>query len=128
MTLSLPSRRLVLSLIGWAVASGLLAWAIAGRWAELWAAAGRLRLGRAALTIALLIVALAARGEAWLGCIRGAGGAVDRRRVYRATGLGCAANVLSSHLGTAARITVLRRSAPTETPTVGPLLAAEVPI
>jgi hypothetical protein len=128
MTLAAPSRRLLLSLLGWAVASTLLAWAIAGRWDELWAAAGRLSLGLLALTIALQIVALVARGEAWLGCIRGAGGTVDRRRVYRASGLGCAANVLSSHLGTAARITVLRRSAPTETPTVGPLVAAEVPI
>ena len=64
MTLAVPSRRVLLSLLGWVVASGLLAWAIAGRWDELWAAAGRLSLGLLALTIALQIVALVARGEA----------------------------------------------------------------
>jgi uncharacterized membrane protein YbhN (UPF0104 family) len=123
-----PSRRLVLSILGWVLACGLLAWALTGRWDELWAAAGRLSVGLLLATIALQIVALVARGEAWLGCIRGAGGSVDRRRVFRASGLGCAANVVSPHVGAAARITLLRRSAPDETPSVGPLLAAEVPI
>ena len=123
-----PSRRLALSILGWVLACGLLAWGLAGRWDELWSAAERLSVGLLVLTIALQIVALVARGEAWLGCIRGAGGSVDRRRVFRASGLGCAANVLSSHLGAAARITLLRRSAPNETPSVGPLLTAEVPI
>jgi uncharacterized membrane protein YbhN (UPF0104 family) len=127
-TSPLPSRRLALSILGWVVACGLLAWALTGRWDELWAAAGRLSVGLLLLTIALQIVALVARGEAWLGCIRGAGGSVDRRQVFRASGLGCAANVISPHVGAAARITLLRRAAPDDTPSVGPLLAAEVPI
>jgi uncharacterized membrane protein YbhN (UPF0104 family) len=120
--------RLALSVAGWLVACGLIAWAVAGRWDELWGAASRLSIPVALAAIALQIVALAARAEAWLSCVHGAGGTVDRRRVLRASGLGCAANVLSSHLGTAARITILRRSAPTETPTAGALVVAELPI
>jgi uncharacterized membrane protein YbhN (UPF0104 family) len=123
-----PSRRLTLGILGWVLACGLLAWGLAGRWDELWTAAGRLSIGLLLLTIALQIVALVARGEAWLGCIHGAGGSVNRRKVFRASGLGCAANVISPHVGAAARITLLRRSSPDETPSVGPLLAAEVPI
>jgi hypothetical protein len=114
--------------LGWLVAGALLAWALSGRWDELWAAAGRLSLGLALGTIALQIVALVARGEAWLSCLHGAGGTVDRRRVYRASGLGSAANLLSSHVGTAARITLLRRSAPTEAPCVSACVVAELPI
>jgi hypothetical protein len=121
-------HRLALTVGGWLAAGALLGWALAGRWDELWAAAGRLSLGLALGTVALQIVALVARGEAWLSCLRGAGGTVDRRRVYRASGLGCAANLLSSHVGTAARIALLRRSAPAETPCVRQLVAAEVPI
>ncbi len=123
-----PRQRLALSILGSLVAVGLLAWALAGRWDELWAAAGRLSVGLALLTVALQIVALVARGEAWLNCIHSAGGTVDRRRIYRATGLGCAANLVSSYAGTAARITILRRSAPAETPCVSALIAAELPI
>ncbi|MEA2180632.1 MAG: hypothetical protein QOG77_3929 [Solirubrobacteraceae bacterium] len=121
-------HRVAVGISGWLVGCVLIAWALAGRWDELWAAAGRLSIGLAVLTIALQLVALVARGEAWLHCLRGAGGTVDRRRVYRASGLGCAANVLSASLGTAARITILRRSARTETPAVGALVAAELPI
>ena len=123
-----PRQRLALSVFGWLAAGAVLAWALSGRWDELWAAAGKLSVGLALGTIALQIVALVARGEAWLSCLRGAGGTVDRRRVYHASGLGCAANLLSSYVGTAARITLLRRSAPTETPCVSALVAAELPI
>jgi hypothetical protein len=123
-----PRHRLALSVFGWLVAGGLLAWALSGRWDELWAAAGRLSLGLALGTIALQIVALVARSEAWLSCLHGAGGTVSRRHVYRASGLGCAANLLSSYVGTAARITLLRRSSPAETPCVSACVVAELPI
>ena len=53
---------------------------------------------------------------------------VSRRCIYRASGLGCAANLVSSYAGTAARIAIVRRSAPTEAPCVTALIAAEVPI
>ena len=125
---SLSRHRLALSAIGWLAAGSLLAWVVASRWDELWAAAGRLSLGLILLTVALQIVALVARGEAWLNCVRGAGGTVGRRCLYRASGLGCAANLVSSYAGTAARITILRRSAPAEAPCVGALISAEVPI
>ena len=64
------------------------------------------------------LLALVARGEAWLNCVRSAGGTVSRRCLYRASGLGCAANLVSSYAGTAARIAIVRRSAPTEAPCV----------
>jgi hypothetical protein len=128
MTSARPSRRLALTVLGWSLACGLLAWGIAGRWDELWAAAGRLSIGLAVGTIALQIVALVARGEAWLNCVHSAGGTVGRRCIYRASGLGCAANLVSSYAGTAARIALVRRSAPTEAPCVTALIAAEVPI
>ena len=128
MTSAGPRHRLALSVIGSLATGALLAWAVAGRWDELWAAAGRLSVGLAILTIALQIVALVARGEAWLNCVRSAGGTVSRRCLYRASGLGCAANLVSSYAGTAARIAILRRSAPTESPCVTALIAAEVPI
>lgn len=121
-------HRVGLSAIGWLAAGSLLAWVVAGRWDELLAAAGRLSLGLVVLTVVLQIVALVARGEAWLSCVRGAGGTVGRRCLYRASGLGCAANLVSSYAGTAARIALLRRSAPSESPCVGALIAAEVPI
>jgi len=121
-------HRVVAGVSGWLIGGGLIAWALAGRWDELWAAAGRLSIGLALAAIALQIVALVSRAEAWRSCVHGAGGTVERRRIYRASGLGCAANLLSSHAGTAARIALLRRSAPSETPSMGALVAAEVPI
>jgi uncharacterized membrane protein YbhN (UPF0104 family) len=123
-----PRQRLALTAIGWLAAGSLLAWAVGGRLDEFWAAAGRLSVGLVLLTVALQIVALVARGEAWLNCVRGAGGTVGRRCIYRASGLGCAANLVSSYAGTAARIALLRRSAPAESPCVSALIAAEVPI
>ncbi len=128
MTFARPNRRIALTFLGWTLACGLLGWALAGKWDELWAAAGRLSLALALGTVALQVVALVSRAEAWRSCLHGAGGTVDRRRIYRASGLGCAANLLSSHVGTAARITLLRRSAPNETPCVSALVAAELPI
>jgi hypothetical protein len=127
-TAARPRRRLALTAIGWLAAGSLLAWAVAGRLDEFWAAAARLSVGLVLLTVALQIVALVARGEAWLNCVRGAGGTVGRRCIYRASGLGCAANLVSSYAGTAARIALLRRSAPAEAPCVSALIAAEVPI
>src|SRR5687767_13290427 len=38
--------------------------------------------------VALQLVALLARSEAWLACVRAAGGAVGRRRLYRASSMG----------------------------------------
>lgn len=74
------------------------------------------------------LVALVSRTEAWHVCVTAAGGHAGRRRLYRAASVGYVASQVSHHLGAAARIAVLRRSAPEECPRVPALVAAEVPI
>jgi hypothetical protein len=78
--------------------------------------------------MALQVVALLARSEAWNVCVGAAGATVTRRRLYRAAGLGGLASVVNGQFGVAARIAALRRSAPAECPRVPALIAAEVPI
>jgi hypothetical protein len=77
---------------------------------------------------ALQLVALAARCEAWHGCVRAAGGRVGRGPLYCAASVGSLANQGNPQLGAAARIGVLRRLAPREAPRVPALIAAEFPI
>jgi hypothetical protein len=122
------SYRRVLMAIGWLTACLVLGVALAGKWDEFVAAGSRISLGVAVVAVLLQIVALVARSEAWLGTVRAAGGSVGRRCLYRAAGLGCAANLVSTYVGTAARIGALRRSAPHETPHIPALIAAELPI
>src|SRR3954447_13240710 len=78
--------------------------------------------------VALQIVALLTRTEAWLICVRAAGGTIGRRRLYPASSMGYVGSLLNAQLGTAARIAALRKSAPEESPRIAPLLTAEVPI
>jgi uncharacterized membrane protein YbhN (UPF0104 family) len=78
--------------------------------------------------VALQIVALLTRTEAWRICVLAAGGTIGRRRLYRASSMGYVGSLVNAQLGTAARIAALRRSAPNESPTIAPLLTAEVPI
>src|SRR4051812_39512179 len=78
--------------------------------------------------VALQIVALLTRTEAWRICVLAAGGTIGRRRLYRASSMGYVGSLVNAQLGTAARIAALRRSAPEESPTIAPLLTAEVPI
>jgi uncharacterized membrane protein YbhN (UPF0104 family) len=61
-------------------------------------------------------------------CVRAAGGTVTRRPLYRAASLGYLGSQLNSSLGTAARITALRRTVPELCPRVPALIAAEMPI
>ncbi|MGZ8476238.1 MAG: lysylphosphatidylglycerol synthase domain-containing protein [Candidatus Limnocylindria bacterium] len=77
---------------------------------------------------ALQLVALLARSEAWHICIEAAGGTVARRVLYRASSMGYVGSLLNAQVGTAARITALRRSSPAESPGVSTLIAAEFPI
>jgi hypothetical protein len=77
---------------------------------------------------ALQLVALAARCEAWHGCVRAAGGSVGRGPLYCAAGVGSLASQGNPQLGAAARIGVLRRLAPVHAPRVPALIAAEFPI
>jgi uncharacterized membrane protein YbhN (UPF0104 family) len=78
--------------------------------------------------VALQLVALLTRTEAWRICVLAAGGTVGRRRLYRASSMGYIGSLVNAQLGAAARIAALRRSAPDESPNVAPLLTAEVPI
>lgn len=78
--------------------------------------------------IVLQIVWLLARSEAWHVCVGAAGGAVSRRRLYRAAGVGYLGNLANSQFGLAVRIAALRRSAPIDSPRVSVLIAAEMPI
>ena len=81
-----------------------------------------------AITIALQVVALLARTEAWHWCVRAAGGTIERRPLYRAAGFGYLGSQLNAQVGTAARIAALRKVHPDDAPRVPALIAAEVPI
>jgi uncharacterized membrane protein YbhN (UPF0104 family) len=78
--------------------------------------------------VALQLVALVARSEAWRMCVRAAGATIARRGVFRASGIGGLVGILNGQAGVAARIAALRRSAPSQCPRVGALVTAEVPI
>ena len=77
---------------------------------------------------ALQVVALVSRSEAWNVSVRAAGGTVARRRLYRASAMGNLGSLINTNLGAAGRIAMLRRTAPDDTPRVGALVTAEVPI
>jgi uncharacterized membrane protein YbhN (UPF0104 family) len=81
-----------------------------------------------ALAVALQVVWLVFRSEAWHVCVEAAGGAVNRRRLYRASAVGYLGNLFNSHIGVGVRIAALRRSAPAESPPISVLIAAEMPI
>jgi hypothetical protein len=78
--------------------------------------------------VALHVVWLVARSEAWSVCIGAAGGSVSRRRLYHASSIGYLGNIFNGQFGLAVRITALRRTAPDECPRAPVLLAAELPI
>lgn len=80
------------------------------------------------IAVALQLVALLTRTEAWRICVLAAGGTIGRRRLYRASSMGYVGSLVNAQLGTAARIAALRRSAPAESPRIAPLITAEVPI
>jgi len=78
--------------------------------------------------VALQLLALLARSEAWRLCVDAAGSTISRRGVFRASGIGGLAGILNGQVGVAARIAALRRTAPAQCPRVPALVAAEVPI
>jgi uncharacterized membrane protein YbhN (UPF0104 family) len=78
--------------------------------------------------IALQLVWLLARSEAWHVCVGAAGGSVSRRRLYRASAVGYMGNIFNPSFGLAVRIAALRRSAPADSPKPKVLIAAELPI
>jgi uncharacterized membrane protein YbhN (UPF0104 family) len=84
--------------------------------------------GLLAAAIALQVIWLVARSEAWHVCVAAAGGRVDRRRLYRAASVGYLGNLFNSNVGVGVRIAALRRSAPQHSPPASVLVAAEMPI
>jgi len=121
-------RKVLLSLFGAVAVTCILAFVLAGRRREFSAALSSAPISLLGLAVALQVVALLARTEAWLVSVRAAGGSVSRRLLFRAAGVGYLASLVNGSLGMAARIASLRRVAPQDTPRVPALLAAEVPI
>jgi hypothetical protein len=109
-------------------ASVALVVVLVSKWGELEAGITGAAAGVIAAAVALQVVALVSRSEAWRVCVLASGGTVGRRKLYRASSIGCVGNLLNHELGTAARIGALRRWAPDETPRVPALIAAELPI
>jgi hypothetical protein len=110
------------------VVTGVLAYVLASHRHEFGAALEAAPIAILAVAIALQLVALVARTEAWHVCVSAAGGQAGRRRLYRAASVGYVGSQINHHLGAAARIAALRRSAPDDCPRVPALIAAEVPI
>jgi hypothetical protein len=109
-------------------ASILLVVVLVGKWDELEAGLTGAAISVVVLAVALQVVALVSRTEAWHRCVQASGGTVRRRTLFRVSSVGCVGNLVNNQLGTAARIAALRRSAPEATPRVPSLIAAELPI
>jgi uncharacterized membrane protein YbhN (UPF0104 family) len=117
-----------LTVLGTLVAVGVLVLVLAGRWGQFASAAIAAPWWALAVAAALQIASLLARTEAWNISVQAAGGTVDRRRLYRAAGVGYLGNIVNGELGFAARIASLRRAAPRETPHAVVLATTEIPI
>jgi uncharacterized membrane protein YbhN (UPF0104 family) len=126
--LPVPRRSIALTFAGALVVAGALVWALAGKRDEFAQALDAAPIWLLLLAAVLQIVALVSRSEAWHASVGAAGGTVSRRRLHRAAGMGNLASVVNTQLGAAARIAVLRRTAPDDAPRVPALIAAEVPI
>jgi uncharacterized membrane protein YbhN (UPF0104 family) len=121
-------RSIAITVLGTLLVSAALSYELDGR---------RAQFSHALLAVPIWVLGLAAlchltslltRSEAWRVSVHAAGGSVSRRVLFRAAGIGSLASVLSAQLGVAARIGVLRRSAPDACPRIPALIAAEVPI
>ena len=122
------SRSAALTVAGALAVAAVLAIALNGKRDEFAEALQSAPLWVLAVVAALQVVALVTRCEAWRTCVEAAGATISRRRLFRAGGLGNLGSLVNAQLGAAARIAVLRRSAPDETPKIPALIAAEIPI
>src|SRR5262249_34954762 len=122
-------RHRVLVAVAGAIATvGLLAIVLARRRHEFQAALSGAPWWVLAITVALHVIALLSRTEAWHLSVEAAGGRVTRRVLFRASSMQVLGSLLSGQLGAAARIVALRRSSRAVCPQVPTLIAAEVPI
>jgi len=78
--------------------------------------------------IAMQVVWLVSRSEAWHVCVQAAGADCGRRPLYQAAAVGYLGNLLNANFGLAVRIAELRRTVPDNAPRAGVLVAAEMPI
>jgi uncharacterized membrane protein YbhN (UPF0104 family) len=122
------SRSAALTIVGALAVAAILAIALAGKRDEFAEALQSAPLWVLALVAGLQVLALVTRCEAWRTCVMAAGATISRRRLFHAGGLGNLGSLVNAQLGAAARIGVLRRSAPDETPKIPALIAAEIPI
>jgi hypothetical protein len=125
---SVLRRKVVLSVLGALVVTGALGFVLAGHRAQFVAALHSAPISLLAVSALLQILALLSRSEAWNVTVTAAGGAVPRRLLFRAAGVGYLASVVNGSLGMAVRIASLRKVAGDLAPRVPALLAAEVPI
>jgi hypothetical protein len=123
-----PGRSLAMTIAGTAIVVAVLAVVLAGDREAFSTALQSAPLLVLLGAVALQTVALVSRSEAWHVSVRAAGGTVTRRRMYWASAMGNLGSLLNTNLGAAGRIAVLRRTAREETPRVGALVTAEVPI
>jgi uncharacterized membrane protein YbhN (UPF0104 family) len=121
-------RRTALTIVGSVLVAALLGALLADRRDEFTTALASASAWTIVVTTLLQVVALVSRSEAWHITIEAAGGAVERRVLYRASSMQVLGSVLNGHLGVAARIAALRRSSPDVCPQVPTLVAAEFPI
>jgi uncharacterized membrane protein YbhN (UPF0104 family) len=121
-------RHTLLTVLGSLITAAVLVLLLAGRRHEFVDALSSVAVWVLAMTVLLQITALVSRSEAWHVTIEAAGGAVDRRVLYRASSMQVLGSVINGHLGVAARIAALRRSSPDVAPQVPTLVAAEFPI
>ena len=121
-------RKIALSVVGAFLVTGVLGFVLAGHRGQFVAALHSAPISFLAASVALQIIALLARSEAWNVCVRAAGGTVPRRLLSRAAGVGYLASIINGSLGMATRIASLRKVAGDRAPRVPALLAAEVPI
>jgi uncharacterized membrane protein YbhN (UPF0104 family) len=121
-------HRVLVAIVGALTTLALLGVALTGRRDEFTAAVSSAPWWVLTVTVALHVVALLARTEAWHLTVEAAGGRVARRVLFRASSVQVLGSLLSGQLGAAARIFALRRSSSDVCPHVPTLIAAEVPI
>ena len=128
LSLSSFRRRIALSVLGALAVTCVLGFVLAGRRGQFISAIDTAPPVLLMAAVALQILALLSRTEAWNICVGAAGGTVPRRLLFRAAGVGYLASVLNGSVGLVARIASLRRVAPDTSPRLPALLAAELPI
>lgn len=121
-------HRLALTLLASLTSTAVLGLLLYGRRDQFATALSSVALWVLGVTIAIHVLGLLSRSEAWHRTIEAAGGSVPRRVLYRASSMQVLGSIASPYLGAATRITALRRSSPEISPQVPTLIAAEFPI